>query len=62
MIVIKTSETIIYTAYYKDRVIKEIRGVFSYEEARQILHDMHPEAEICGWKARMNPYNILNAV
>jgi hypothetical protein len=46
MIVIKTSETNIYTAYYKDKVIKEIRGVFSYEEAMQIMHDMHPEAEI----------------
>lgn len=28
MIVIKTSETNVYTAYYKDKVIKEIRGVF----------------------------------
>lgn len=46
MIVIKTSETNVYTAYYKDKVIKEIRGVFSYEEARQIMHDMHPESEI----------------
>ena len=46
MIVIKTSETNIYTAYYKDRDVKEIRGVFSYEEARKILHDMHPQAEI----------------
>lgn len=46
MIVIKTSETNIYTAYYEDRVVKEIRGVFSHEEARKILHDMHPEAEI----------------
>ena len=46
MIVIKTSETNIYTAYYKDKVVKEIRGVFLYKEARNILHDMHPEAEI----------------
>lgn len=46
MIIIKTCETNIYTAYYKDRIVKEVRGVFSYEEARKILHDMHPETEI----------------
>ena len=46
MKITRTVVTNIYTAHYDDGGADEIRGRYSYERAKSILQDMHPDVEI----------------